>query len=58
VLRVWDFHGVVGDAVHFDRNGFPGIRMVPAEILDEEIGEGEYLEVGAGGLRVELGGHG
>jgi len=30
----------------------------PAEILDEEIGEGECLEAGAGGLRVELGGHG
>ncbi len=53
-----DFHGDPSLAFEVKRHGFPRVRIAPAEILDEEIGKAECLQVIPGGAGVELGGHG
>jgi len=53
-----DFLGEIIESAVFDGQRLRPLRMVPAEVFDEEIGKAESLEVFPGGTGIKLGGHG
>ena len=52
-----NFVSMVADAAVLDDHRFRPLRVVPAEVIDEEIGELEGLKVFPGGAGVEFGSH-